>query len=164
MLNKYGYLQQYINNDKKWPSNSFQEISNNSINEFEQKLGFNFPTQLKEFWQEVGCGFLVVTHESIGSSTFDHDNRILPPEDIADIMLLKEESSLILPDYADYLVPGDMPFFAIADSSSFLIMRPLSDNPNAVYSFGGRKIEDNFETFIYRLYYESPTYYLHVND
>ena len=164
MSNKYGYLKKYINNKEKWPSNIFQEIRLESINEYEKKLGLQFPRQLKDFWQEIGCGFLVASDEAIGLSTFDHDNRILPPEDIESIILLKEGSDLILPEYAEYLEDGDMPFFSIADSSSFLVMKPKSDNPNAVYDMAGNKIEDSFERFIHRLYYESPTYYLHVND
>ena len=38
-------------------------------------------------------------------------------------------------------------------------MKLNSDNPNAVWALGNIKIEDSFEKFIWRLYYEDPTYY-----
>jgi len=34
----------------------------------------------------------------------------------------------------EFLKPVDLPFFEIADSSQFMVMRPHSDNPNAVWS------------------------------
>jgi hypothetical protein len=41
-------------------------------------------------------------------------------------------------------------------------MKANSDNPNAVYTDTGIKIEDSLERFIWRLYYESPRYYAKV--
>ena len=59
----------------------------------------------------------------------------------------------------ELLQPGDLPFFEIADSSSFMVMKLRSDNPNAVWSDCGVKIEDSFEKFIWRLFYEDPGFY-----
>ena len=55
--------------------------------------------------------------------------------------------------------PGDLPFFEIGDSCRFLLMKLYSNNPNAIWTFGNIKIEDSFERFIWRLYYESPWFY-----
>lgn len=166
--NKYTYLEKYKNfnnrNVKIWKENTFIPVTLEHINVQEEYLGFKFPNALKEFWISIGYGHLTTPFNKKSSYECLFDNKILSPRDIAEILLLKEESGLILPEYAEYLEPGEMPFFEIADSSNFLIMKPLSDNPNAVYSFGGRKIEDSFERFIYRLYYESPTYYLNVDE
>ena len=85
----------------------------------------------------------------------------MDPTSIADIILLKEESGLILPDAAEYMDEDEMPFFEVGDLSSFLYMKPFTDNPNAVWGYG-EIIEEEFEKFIWRLYHESPTYYLHV--
>jgi hypothetical protein len=62
--------------------------------------------------------------------------------------------------YSTYelLEPGDLPFFEIGDSSSFLLMKLNSDNPNAVWDYD-LTICDSFEEFIWRLYYESPSFY-----
>ena len=77
---------------------------------------------------------------------------------VADIMINGPESGLIIDSFYELLEPGDLPFFEIADSSSFLLMKPFSDNPNAVWDYD-LKIEDSFEKFIWRLYYESPSFY-----
>jgi len=163
-ISKYDYLKKYINNKEKSPANRFDILPSNYINDAEQRLGYKFPNQLKEFWQQVGGGSLCVSNSAEASGL---DNLIMGPGDIADIILDKkrsQESGLILYYVYDYLEPNDMPFFAIGDSSDFLVMKPKSENPNAVYSLAGTKIEDNFETFIYRLYHESPKYYLYVDD
>lgn len=54
------------------------------------------------------------------------------------------------------LQPGDLPFFEISDSSSFMITKLNSTNPNAVWFMGHEKIEDSFEKFIWNLYYMIP--------
>ena len=78
---------------------------------------------------------------------------------VADIMINGPESGLIIDSFYELLEPGDLPFFEIGDSSSFMVMKPHSDNPNAVWYMGVEKIEDSFEKFIWRLYYEDPSYY-----
>jgi hypothetical protein len=59
--------------------------------------------------------------------------------------------------------PDDLPFFEIADGNDFLFMRPQSDKPNAIYGLLNELIEEDFEKFIWRLYYESPTYYIEIS-
>lgn len=107
------------------------------------------------------------SHDSIGLSTYDLDNLIMEPDEIADIILLPEEnelkSELILPWAVKYLEPDEMPFFAVISLSDFLVMKPLSDDPNAIYGYG-EKIEKDFETFIHNLYYKSPTFYLNQSE
>ena len=60
----------------------------------------------------------------------------------------------------ELLQPGDLPFFEISDSSSFMVMKLNSDNPNAVWFMGHEKIEESFERFIWNLYYDDPSYLL----
>ena len=47
----------------------------------------------------------------------------------------EEEYYMAESAYED-LEPGELPFFEIGDSSSFLIMKLNSDNPNAVWCCG----------------------------
>ena len=160
-IGKYNYLKKYINTQVPYPSNWFEEITLDDITKSEQNLGFEFPNQLKEFWQEIGYGALYVSKNGENSGLV---NRIMPPEEIADIFLRREETeSNVLPFVFDDLKPDDMIFFEIGDSSSFLIMRPKGKTPNMVYDLAGGKIDD-FETFIYRLYHESPKYFLYLDD
>jgi hypothetical protein len=163
---KYEYLNEYINHTKQNISdNWFGSITVEEIEKSEQRLGFEFPKLLKEFWKEIGYGFFNsdITRKKTTSCT----NRLMDPASIADIILLKEESGLILPETVEYMTDGyvgdgDILFFEIGDLSSFLMMKCKSDKPNAIYNMLGEVIEEDFETFIKRLYYESPTYYLYI--
>jgi hypothetical protein len=166
MMGKYDYLKQYINNSTApAPRNSFTRVALQDIKNAEERLGFEFPKSLKEFWLEIGSG--VINKAINGKDAFYHANYIFRPDEIADIMLLREESDYILPEAAEYIGKGyikdnDIIFFEIADMSSFLVMKPSSDKPNAVYDEIGTLIEEYFEKFIWRLYYESPDYYIHI--
>lgn len=162
MSSKYSYLTKYVENKKDlYPYNFFQKVGDSEIIKSEGKLGYKFPDSLKQFWKKIGCGFLKCTSSGINKSTSDNDNRVMDPTSIADIILLKEESGLILPEAPEYMAPDEMPFFEVGNLSSFLYMKPKSDKPNAVWGYG-EIIEEDFEKFIWRLYHESPTYYLHV--
>ena len=168
---KYQYLEEYIGPHdhavKVWQENSFLPVISKDIKEVERKTGIHFPESLKKFWLNIGCGNLTVGKESDKEHEYYHANCILSPEQIADIMLLKDESEFVIPGLSEYFEEGyikddDIIFFEIGDMSSFLVMKPNSDKPNAVYDMIGRVIEEDFERFIWRLYHESPDYYLHV--
>lgn len=164
-LKKYQYLEEFINsNTSEAHHNWFGSVSMQEINEAEYRLAFQFPASLKQFWLEVGYGALATSINFINTI---HNNRIMYPEQIADIMLLKDESEFVIPGIGEYFEEGyikddDIIFFEIGDMSSFLVMKPNSDKPNAVYDMIGRVIEEDFERFIWRLYYESPDYYLRI--
>ena len=160
---KYEYLRKYIDyklssNEDAYP-NCFRAVSEDQIKDMEERLGFKFPESLKEFWLEIGCGSLDTS--SKGVKSIDFFNTIHGPQEIADIMLLKEECEYLVldGDYEDRFEEDEIPFFEICDSSSFLIMKKGSE---FVYDTTGAIIERKFERFIWRLYYESPTFYLHV--
>jgi hypothetical protein len=48
----------------------------------------------------------------------------------------------------------------LSGTAPYLVMRPNSEHPNAVYRTNGSIIEDSLETFIWKLYHVFPTYYL----
>jgi hypothetical protein len=77
---------------------------------------------------------------------------------IIDILQNEGDQYMSSEAYEDLQV-GDLPVFEIGDSSSFMIMKPLSENPNAVWYMGMEKIEDSFERFIWKLYHIGPSYY-----
>lgn len=164
-MSKYYYLKKYINNKASTPRNWFRLITQEEIEEAEKRLGFILPLALKEFWLEIGEGTLYVPYK--GESGW-LNNYIYSPKEIADIILLKEESNLILPEAVEYfdegyidISKGEIVFFEVV-GSDFLVMKPNSDKPDAVYDMIGNIVEESFERFIWRLYYESPTFYLDV--
>ncbi|MCC8399167.1 MAG: SMI1/KNR4 family protein [Rickettsia endosymbiont of Platyusa sonomae] len=167
-MDKYNYLKKFINNSNTpAPRNSFSKIDFQDIKNAEDRLGFEFPKSLKEFLLEIGCG--VLSKSINGNSFLCYSNCLLPPKQIADIMILKEESDYILPEAVEYIEEGyikndDIIFFEVGDLSSFLVMKPSSNKPDAIYTMLGNLIEEHFERFIWRLYHESPDYYLRVNN
>ncbi len=153
---KFEYLEPYIDIDDA-SSNRFISLTLMDVEEEENRLGFKFPDQLRKFYLEIGYGFFSHTHDrKIVQDCYA--NRLMDPTSVADIYLLGYESGQILPSVK--FKPGYLPFFEIADGASFLFLKPQSENPNTVYGSLERIIEPSFEKFIWRLYYENPTYYL----
>ncbi len=155
--------------------NSFGELSLEKIEKAEAKLGFQFPSQLREFYLEIGCGNLVAPYNTTDENYhFGNSNEILPPMVVAEFykplgedprgepeyhLESSDEQHWMSPDDYIFMQKGCMPFF-MANSARFLTLMPHSSNPNAVYNdFGEFIIEDSFEKFIWRLYYEDPGYY-----
>ena len=183
------YLDDYVieKMGKKVGSNAFNILTNEEIIQAEKVIGSPFPAELKKFYNEIGCGTLQAPYEYGSDYKFYNSNEILPPTVVAGFYHLAEEhhkkpenerTSLdvllnldkfynVIENHSisvgalELLEPGDLPIFEMYDSSHFLIMKLNSDNPNAVWSQGLRpiKIEDSFEKFIWRLYYENPWFY-----
>jgi hypothetical protein len=159
MSEKYSYLK------KKGTGNYFAPVTIQKILEAEKLVGFQFPTSLKEFWLEIGCGFFRVNIRGICCEYFN--NEIMHPSMVANVILRKDlsddyeealNSTIILSDVLDdYLEKDDIPFFEIADSSDFLKMKKNSDS---VFRASGRLVEPNFEIFIWRMYHKAADYYL----
>lgn len=181
MKSSYEYLKKYRRQPwgiyKIFETNVFDPLALDEVEEAEKKLGFNFPSQLREFYLKVGYGHLTTPHNPPSGYEFYNNNTILPPLTVAHFyqgiiehhtIQKKEEALNYNTEYwfahttLEYVTPGDLPFFEIGDSESFLVMKPKSNNPNAVYSIGGVLIEKSFSKFIWRLYYESPSFYNNV--
>ncbi len=144
------------------PFNSFGDLYEGELEEAENLLGGRFPEQLRVFYKEVGCGTLQKPDIVPKYYKFYGANEILPPLDVVkfskgNLIWEGQQHWMAEPTY-ELLSPGDLPFFEMYDSSHFLLMKITSDNPNAVWWYD-LKIEDSFEKFIWRLYYESPGFY-----
>lgn len=146
------------------PFNSFGDLYEGELEEAENLLGREFPNQLRKFYKEIGCGTLQKPDIVPKDYKFYGANEILPPLDVVNfskgILFWEGQQHWMAEPTYELLSPGDLPFFEICDSSQFLIMKLNSDNPNAVWTDCSTiKIEDSFEKFIWRLYYESPGFY-----
>ena len=171
MDNTYSYLKPYChrpgnsNNPTALisPFNSFGELYDGELAEAERILGQPFPKELKDFYKEIGVGKLMKSHNSPSDYHFSAVNEILSPISAANfakgILFWEGQENWMAESAYEDLEPGDLPFFEIGDSCSFLLMKLNSDNPNAVWTHTGIKIEDSFEKFIWSLYYESPDFY-----
>lgn len=158
----YEYLKQFVNvkYDQFQPNNVFDWVNDIEIKKAEKELGITFPSELRQFYKEIGSGCLTHPIKFDKDYIFYSVNRINPPSMIVDMVKNGHGSGLISEDTYEMLQPGDLPVFEIGDSSSFMIMKPKSDNPNAVWLDDSIvKIEDSFERFIWRLYHEDPGYY-----
>lgn len=157
----YEYLKPFTNSSihLNKPRNAFYPIYDIEIKKAEKALDVIFPSELKQFYQEIGYGFLQFPEYYDEYYDYSFINRINPPSMIVDMVKNGHDSGLIDLDTFEMLEPGDLPVFEIGDSSSFMIMKAKSNNPNAVWYMGMEKIEDSFERFIWRLYHENPAYY-----
>jgi antitoxin YxxD len=158
----YDFLKRYVGfNDLK--GTYFLPVKQEEIENAEKLLGKKFPSELQKFYQEIGTGILSCG-EKYPEMYTDVYNDVLPPHAAVNFALgiteWEGQQNFIARDIVEEdLNPGDLPFFEIVDSCRFLIMKLNSDNPNAVWTISGIKIEDSFERFIWRLYYESPSFY-----
>lgn len=153
---KFKYLEPYIDIDDT-VSNKFISLILADVEQEESRLGFKFPEQLREFYLGIGYGFFSHTHDRKIIQDC-HANRLMDPTSVADIYLLGYDSGQILPSVN--IKPGYLPFFEVGDGDVFFSLRPTDVDPNVVYGMLGEIVEPSFEKFIWRLYYESPTYYM----
>jgi hypothetical protein len=141
--------------------NVFIHLEASDIQEAEALLGYPFPSELRAFYEQIGYGYLSTPHNP-PPGHHQSGNEILPPLTAARFALgiteWEGQESWIAEDVVEDLVPGEIPFMDAADSSIFVTVRALSQNPNAVW-YLGRRIEDSFETFVRNLYYDDPNYY-----
>lgn len=148
--------------EERFTKNNFFPVTEEEILNFEKKFGYELPSQLKAFYREIGYGFLTRSHEYQETYQFSNTNRINPTDLMIEMIEHGQSSGIISADAHELLQHGDIPFFEIGDSSSFLKMKALSDNPNAVWDMDDNlplKIADSLEEFIHKLYYEDPGYY-----
>ncbi len=145
-------------------NNIFHPETEEEIENAEKVFGFPFPSQLRNFYQKIGYGSLTTPHNPPKDYDFCNANDILPPFVAANfakgILLWEGQHCWMAEETYELLEPGDLPFFEVGDSNYFLIIKPESYMPNAVYDMGGDLIEDSFEKFIWRLYYEDHSYYM----
>ena len=148
MNSKYNFLKPYVgyNNLK---GTYFLPIKPAQISKAEEKIGTNFPNQLKDFYIEIGEGILSCGEKYPEMYINTGGNLILPPLVAAAFYKPLEGDNRPEDEYVpidsgdgehymaamtyEILQPGDLPFFEIGDSTRFLVMKPYSENPNAVW-------------------------------
>jgi hypothetical protein len=85
----YDYLKEFVNPQGRsveiWHENVFISINKKAIEEVEERLGYKFPEQLREFYQEIGYGHLTTPYNTTFGYKFYNTNEIMSPNEIVDI-------------------------------------------------------------------------------
>src|SRR5262245_57168076 len=128
----FEFLTEFIG--KPQPPNRFWPIEEKDVVKAETRLGYTFPSELRSFFLEIGCGFF---SQGIKDKKRDRSliNGVLSPVEIADLLLNSDYPARP----AEGFVEGALPFFDIGENS-YLVLRPDSATPNRVYWPDGKKV------------------------
>jgi hypothetical protein len=135
--------------------NDFYPVSLASITDAEERLGYSLPSELRAFYEEVGSGFF-----TIGVKDSERDpslvNRVVSPMGIVELLF---DTTCQYRPYEGF-VEGVLPFFDCGEGT-FLVLRPRSSNPNAVYWPSGvesQRITSSVISFFDELYERAGFY------
>lgn len=120
-----------------YPKNLFIKVTSNEIDDLEKITPI--PQQLKQFWLEVGEGFINSSND--GQIISDCNNQILSPLDIKNILLGNSDERPFFE-----LENNTIPFFEVTPSS-FICMKNTNDNIGIYWMFGN-KIANSLQDFI----------------
>lgn len=139
----YEHFLQFANTDMP---NKFYPVPREEIEAAEAQMGMRFPSELRQFFQEIGSGFF---RQGVKDDEWDHFliNRIVSPLEIAEMVCDKYFPTR--PQCG--LDAGEMPFFDTGWRDYFLV-NALSKNPNQVLWQGGTPMVESIQEFFSRLY------------
>ena len=133
---------------------SFYPIKESEIQNVEKELDIIFPLELRNFYLNIGYGFLKNSEYNI--------NRIMDPESVRDFRLRKNDFEFY-PDIEVYndVEDGKVIFYEVNEST--LISIELCDKEkNKIYLYD-IKIADSLEEFLDKML-ENDSYYLDILD
>ena len=151
-MGSFEYLKRYVSRESPPTRNWFTPVTEDEIRAAEQRVGSSFPAALRQFYLEVGSGFLRASEGDKKVTT--NVNRNLDPAEAAALRLGEAEASAPPEGFED----GDLPIFEVGDQL-FLVMKPATTRPDAVYWMYGEEVAPSFEDFVRRLYFEDPDYF-----
>jgi len=135
----------FVKNDK----HKFIRLQENELLEAEERLGFELPNELRDFYLEVGYGF-------IKGSDGNAINRIMDPDTIADITL-REGIYEFDPDLEGIYEDDDKLVFYEVNEGVYLTLDLNTPQQTPVYFFETqiagsleefiRKVDENAEYF-----------------
>ncbi|MFW2503373.1 SMI1/KNR4 family protein [Clostridium diolis] len=149
-MNNFHFLSEYIvdkvesSNDKR---HIFYRIDKNEVTKAENRMINNFPSQLKEFYLEIGYGFLCKDDRT-------HTNRLMHPSDIADFYCEDEVYNYVDRDLYE---SNEMIFFDLGGEGDFLTLKLDEEDKGTVYYFG-KKIADSLKDFLIKMDLETNYY------
>ncbi|KAA6452745.1 SMI1/KNR4 family protein [Bacillus swezeyi] len=120
-------------------NHKFYELKENDLTEAEERLGFSFPKELREFYLEIGYGFIKGNNENA-------INRLLDPDTIADITL-REDIYEFDPDLDGIYEDEDKLVFYEVNEGVYLTL-DLNETDKSPVFFFDTKIADSLEEFV----------------
>ncbi|MES5926541.1 SMI1/KNR4 family protein [Bacillus cereus group sp. MG9] len=120
----------------------FFKLQENELIVAEERLGFAFPNELRNFYLEVGYGF-------IKGNNVDAINRIMDPDTIADITL-REGIYEFDPDLEGIYEEEDKLVFYEVNEGVYLTLDLNTPQKTPVYFFE-TQIADSLEKFIRKI-------------
>ncbi|MBC1890590.1 hypothetical protein HCJ46_00990 [Listeria booriae] len=136
---------------KSIEGNEFYELDKSEVRLVESELGIEFPVALKDFYNEVGYGFL----KNSGSNV----NRLMDPESVRDFRLRVNDFEFF-PDieiYDEY-EEGKLIFFEASETALMSIGTEKTDSRIYYYDV---PIADSLEEFLIKMV-EDDKYYLEL--
>lgn len=132
---------------------AFWSVSSDQLMLFETKAGVKLPPELLTFYEQVGHGRIQLSRNGEWAE-FDL-NIIVEPERLTSLFLRTDASFEIDTELVE---DDDLPFFDIG-SHSYLVMRPNSADPDAIYwPYDAVPISKNIWDFADRLL-TNPRFY-----
>ncbi|WP_088808998.1 MULTISPECIES: SMI1/KNR4 family protein [unclassified Listeria] len=138
---------------KNNPENDFYNVSKNEIVEVENQLGFTFPSDLIQFYTELGYGFVFEGDQN-------NDNRLMDPVSVKDFRLRKDYFAW-LPDIEVYSLfeENKLIFFQI-NESAFLSIGFKGEAMNKIF-YDDTCIAQNLQDFFKKMEVNNE-YYLEL--
>ena len=135
---------------KSNPLNQFYPLTRDKIKKSEAKLGIMFPKLLREFYLEIGYGFI--------GSEVGNINRIMDPESVLDFRLRQNDFEFY-PDIEIYNeFEEDKMIFFEANESTLISIGFGSDNSGKIYYYD-EEISKNLSEFLEKLSEDDTFYY-----
>lgn len=135
-------------------NHTFYNVHENELLDAQERLGFKFPKELREFYLEVGYGFI----KSRNQNAF---NRFLGPGTIADIRL-REDIYELDPDLDGIYEEDDRLVFFEVNEGVYLTLDLNQASQTPVYYFE-TQIAGSLKEFISKMD-EDAEYFMHMVD
>src|ERR1041385_4245620 len=138
---------------RKTDANYFWPVTPSQVQEAEGRLGYSFPDELRAFYREIGAGFFERGANDTGRELYVV-NRIVPPNEVADMVL----DPLHAARPGEGFAPGAVPFFDLGERN-YLILFPSASHPNRVFKCDGHTVvSDDLVEFFDKLFVSADFY------
>lgn len=135
-------------------NHKFIRLQENELLNAEKKLGFKLPKELRDFYLEIGYGFIKGKNENV-------INRLMDPDTIADITL-REGIFEFDPDLEGIYEEDDKLVFFEVNEGVYLTLDLNNPNQSPVYFFD-IQIASSLEEFVRKID-EDSEYFMDMVD